>query len=606
MSLKRRFTINFVLVRSIPAFLSAVVLLVLGYLTLGYLKLKDVRAEFERTLARAATVAAAIADRSVPRDASEPGPERLERAARWMGNDGVRAALIVRDEAGALTARTGAPEALLDAGFAGADTGEGRGMVVGGDSLYLGVRHRAPGAGTVEVYVPLDSLYLARITHPLGIDLRVTAQPHVFVGAGGLRIDHRTSWTDHQVQARSIEPDPWVNARRHGFLARTYLPAGDWSRPPEGTQRGAIELYLQTGLWGLLRSASRSLTAIYANIFTLLFVVVATFVISMAEQFAVRSGRSIIQAVLDEMTALRNAAERFGAGDLEYRLPVHGKDEFSVVATSFNDMAANLERQQRELAAKERLEQELAVARDIQQRFLPQQAPALEGLDVAGVSIPSREVGGDLFYWFTHPDGSLGFTLGDVSGKSVPAALLMSNVLAALRSQAIDRIEIAESLARVNRLIIDQIEPGRFVTLFFGEVDTRTGALRYVSAGHTPALLLRAGGELEWLREGGVPLGVLPAASYATSAIRFERGDTLIVYSDGVTEAEGPASTAASPGASARSPGLFGEERLAAAVSARRGTPARAIVDGVLETVQRFANGTPQADDITLIVVRRV
>src|SRR5439155_22782904 len=102
-------------------------------------------------------------------------------------------------------------------------------------------------------------------------------------------------------------------------------------------------------------------------------------------------------------------AVRFVKGDVEYRLPVHGKDEFSVVATSFNDMAANLERQQRELAAKERLEQELAVARDIQQRFLPQQAPALEGLDVAGVSIPSREVGGDLSYWFTNPDGLPGF-----------------------------------------------------------------------------------------------------------------------------------------------------------------------------------------------------
>jgi sigma-B regulation protein RsbU (phosphoserine phosphatase) len=319
----------------------------------------------------------------------------------------------------------------------------------------------------------------------------------------------------------------------------------------------------------------------------------------MLESFAVRSGRSIVQAVLDEMTLLRRAAERFGAGDLDYRLPTQGKDEFSVVATSFNDMAASLKRQQEELVAKERLEEDLKVAREIQQRFLPQSAPGLAGLDVAGVSSPSREVGGDLFYWFAHDDGSLGFTLGDVSGKSVPAALLMSNVLSALRAQAIVRAEVAESLARTNRLIIDQIEPGRFVTLFYGEVDPRRSELHYASAGHNPPLLVRAGGALEWLREGGVPLGVLPEAEYTATRVAFALGDTLIVYSDGVTEAEGPAGAPSAPE-------LFGEERLAAAVGGLGERSAHEVLDAVLQAVEAFAAGRPQADDITVLVVRRV
>jgi len=259
---------------------------------------------------------------------------------------------------------------------------------------------------------------------------------------------------------------------------------------------------------------------------------------SIVESIAVRSGRSIVQAVVDEAATLRTAAERFGAGDLDYRVPVRGKDEFSVVAASFNQMAANLKRQREELIEAERVEEDLAVARGIQQRFLPQRAPELRDLDVAGISIPSREVGGDLYDWFPHADGKLGFTLGDVSGKSVPAALLMSNVLASLRAHSEMRVELAETLGRVNRFIVDQIEPGRFVTLFYAEADPSRETLRYASAGHNPPLVVRADGRVEWLREGGVPLGVTPEVTYSATTIEFAPGDTLIVYSDGITEAQ--------------------------------------------------------------------
>jgi len=377
------------------------------------------------------------------------------------------------------------------------------------------------------------------------------------------------------------------------------LSAGEWDRAADEGRGGAVELYLETTVLGMLKTAGRGLRAFSGNLITLAIVLAGLLAFSMLESFAVRSGRSIVQAVLDEMILLRRAAERFGAGDLGYRLPVTGKDEFSVVAGSLNEMAASLKRQQEELVAKERLEEDLRVAREIQQRFLPQGAPGLAGLDVAGVSLPSREVGGDLFYWFAHDDGSLGLALGDVSGKSVPAALLMSNVLSALRAQAMQRIDVAESLTRTNELIIDQIELGRFVTLFYGEVDPRAGELRYACAGHNPPLLLRAGGGIEWLREGGVPIGVLPRAEYAAARVPFAPGDTLIVYSDGVTEAEGPANTPTAPD-------LFGEERLAAVAAGGGDASARERIDALLQAVERFASGTPQADDIRVLVVRRV
>ncbi len=416
----------------------------------------------------------------------------------------------------------------------------------------------------------------------------------MFVGSSGVRVEGDSAWARHVVTVRAPEPGSDESRPGRWFLGRSYIPVGDWSRASRGTERRAVELGLTTTEGSLIRTLFISLGGLSANIVTLGILLGLGFMISMIEGFAVRSGRSIVQAVVDEAASLRAAAERFGRGELDYRLPVRGKDEFGVVAASLNDMAASLMRQRQELAAAERMEEDLAVARGIQQRFLPQQSPRVAGLDVAGVSLPSREVGGDLFYWFTHEDGSLGFTLGDVSGKSVPAALLMSNVLAALRAQAMLHVDLAESVARVNRFIVDQVEPGRFVTLVYGEVEPAGGTLRYASAGHNPPLLIRMDGRIEWLQEGGLPLGVKVDATYSASSIRFERGDTLIAYSDGVTEAMGPGG------------GFFGEDRLAAMALTQQGKGAKPTIDALLEAVRAFAAGAPQADDITIVVVRRV
>ncbi len=610
LSLKRRFTVNFFLVRSIPAFMSALVIFGLLYLGLGYLRVREVRAGFDRTLARTGTVATALAADPRAREGDTRTLEHLSTAASWLGADGARAHIVVRDSVGLIAATAGTPMSIESgdftgtdsatvAAFRGSDSTIVSGLLPAGGTMYLAARRFDRSGIAAEVFIPIDSVYLAAIMRPVGGDLTMRALPNVFVGGHGIKIDDDTSWVARPIEVRIPDRGSSRSSGRW-FLARTYLPAGDWGRVHLFTQRGAIELEIKTTLRGFITRAIQSFGGFASNLYTLGIVIGVLLIISMVESFAVRSGRSIAQAVLDEVNELRTAAERFGAGDLDYRLPVKGKDEFAVVATSFNQMAANLKMQREELVVAERIEEDLAVARGIQQRFLPQSLPGLAGLDVAGVSIPSREVGGDLFYWFTHEDGSLGFTLGDVSGKSVPAALLMSNVLAGLRAQALMRIELAQTLGRVNQLIFDQIEPGRFVTLFYGEIDPLRGELRYASAGHNPPLLLRAGGTIEWLRDGGVPLGVLADATYATTTVRFDSGDTLIVYSDGVTEAEGPAD-AALPG----EPGMFGEDRLAATVAAQRGRPARVMLDGVLSAVETFAHGTAQADDITLVVVKR-
>jgi sigma-B regulation protein RsbU (phosphoserine phosphatase) len=221
-------------------------------------------------------------------------------------------------------------------------------------------------------------------------------------------------------------------------------------------------------------------------------------------------------------------------------------------------------------------------------------------MDVAGVSIPSREVGGDLFYFLPLDEGRLGVALGDVSGKSVPAALLMSNVLAALRTEARLRGEVNESLSRINELIVEQVEPGRFVTLFYGIVDSGAGEVRYASAGHNPPLRVSVSGEVTWLDNSGVPLGVVPDARYASATASFQPGDVLVLYSDGITEAM----KLRAKGSTGDDMEFFDEDRLVEIVLKVRTRSATEIIAGILEAVARFAGDTPQADDMTLVVIR--
>lgn len=595
-SLKRRFTINFMLVRSVPSLLAALLLAGVFYFTTGMLKASTVRHRFEETQARAATIAEALAaDPSIRAGVSA---ERLAAIARWMGDDGRGAHVVVRADSLVAAHTPRAPAAVLARALDVPDSVM-RGLAVRGDTIYLAAARRSADRRTLECWVPIDTSYLARVRRETGGDLRLTALPNTFTGVGRVEFASDSAWTTQRVRVAASDPARDTRTRPW-FLNRTYLETGDWSGRRTGARRGAIELQIATTPRALLSSTIRSFAAPSSLVVIGILFVIGT-LISMIESFAVRSGRSILDAVLEEIGTLRHAALEFGRGHLGYRLPVKGKDELSVVASSFNDMAASLEQKQRELLETERFEEDLAVARQIQRRFLPQEAPRLTGLDVAGVSLPSREVGGDLFYWFTHDDGSLGFVLGDVSGKSVPAALLMSNVLAALRTQALDRVDLAKSLARTNRLIVDQVEPGRFVTLFHGEADPARGTLHYASAGHNPPLLIRAGGALEWLREGGLPLGVDAGASYTVASTRFEAGDTLLVYSDGVTEA----TAGSAPLANRDGDAMFGEERLADAARGSAGRSARATLDALLAAVESFSGGLAQADDVTIVVVRR-
>ncbi len=266
-----------------------------------------------------------------------------------------------------------------------------------------------------------------------------------------------------------------------------------------------------------------------------------------------------------------------------------------LLALFANQAAAAIEtaRLHQDALEKERIESELELAAAIQREILPRSLPAIPGVELAAANIPARHIGGDYYDVFPLSRGRVGFLVADVSGKGVPAALLVSTVHAAVHLQIEQAATIVELVTRIDRHLRRFAATRKFLTLFFGLLEPDTGSLRYVSAGHNPALLVRESGSVERLDSTGVPVGMLPNASWKEETQSLSPGDLLCVYSDGITEAADAADEE------------YGLDRLAREIVARRALPVRQISDEVLASVADFARGVPQYDDQTLLFVRR-
>lgn len=245
------------------------------------------------------------------------------------------------------------------------------------------------------------------------------------------------------------------------------------------------------------------------------------------------------------------------------------------------------------------VEQEMALAASIQQELFPQKMPEPDGYNVAAQSRPARVCGGDYYDALAvgsengTPVSKYLFCVADVSGKGLPAALLMSNMQASLRALAGQTRSLTELAAQINELLHAASPANKFVTALLLEVDTATGAGRYVNAGHNECILLRHEGRAtELLKSTGLPLGMLPGSSYEEQSFELRAGDILALYSDGVSEAYN------------KDEEEWGEARLLDHLATVAAEPAQQIVDSVFEAIDRFADGTPQHDDITLLVLK--
>jgi phosphoserine phosphatase RsbU/P len=272
------------------------------------------------------------------------------------------------------------------------------------------------------------------------------------------------------------------------------------------------------------------------------------------------------------------------------------KDDLGMLTVMANVAAIRIEQSRfAELEkARQIMERDLEQAAMIQRQYLPSKAPLVPGLELAGYNAPCRTVGGDYYDFFAYPTGRVAMVLGDVSGKGMAASLMMMGLQARVQVLIDEPEDLAATITRLNRITAANCPPARFITLFLCVLDGNTGELVYTNAGHNAPLVLRAAGNYEALTEGGPPLGILGEFSYQQYRARLEPGDLLAIYSDGVTEAVSPEDEE------------FEIDHLARSIHSRRSEPAAEIIARVNEDILRFTRGAPAADDVTLIVARRL
>ncbi len=249
-----------------------------------------------------------------------------------------------------------------------------------------------------------------------------------------------------------------------------------------------------------------------------------------------------------------------------------------------------------EVAQRERLNREVEIAREVQERLFPQKLPIIWGLDYAGHCRPALGVGGDYYDFLALPEGKLGIAIGDVSGKGIAAALMMASLQASLRGEATRAPEnLAAAVSSINRLVYEASSSNRYATFFYGQYDPAQGRFDYVNAGHNPPMLFHGAGEnttVTRLEPGGTVIGLLESSRYEQGSVRLGPGDVLIAFTDGISEAMDPNDEE------------WGEDRLIDAIRGCSISSAQQLLECVFDAATRFAGTAPQHDDMTLVVVR--
>lgn len=476
-------------------------------------------------------------------------------------------------------------------------------LFVGGKVLW-GARASAPlGDGSrlrADLFREIPFGRLTEAEQILGAPARINALVRVSTEGRGVTIGaidaesreearaDRELWEEAGLASESEEAGAgrWVPGATLISLAYFDAEEGAWAeRLALVTSRAAPrDIWTGVSSWDQNRL---SLAGLIALLFiALLFLLVVGGVLGMV----VSMNRAIAVAI----GGLTRGTRRIRDGAFDHRIEVDGEDELARLGAEFNRMAEGLEVGRRLALEKERVEQELAIAKEIQRKLLPESAPDLAGLEAAGISIPAREVGGDYFDFLLVGDGNLATVIADVSGKGVPAALLMSSLRASLHAGAASGIDPAATAARLNGFVYASTKAENFITGFFGVVSPADGEVRFANAGHEPPLLLRGEGRVEPVEGGGLMLGAFPEAPYEEIRFRLEPGELMLLYTDGVTEAMN------------RDEEFYGEERLRRALGAGEGRSAAAVLRELVEDVGRFTDGAEPSDDITLVAVRRV
>ena len=515
----------------------------------------------------------------------------------------------------------------------------------GSPSLRAVVRARGEGrAVTVLLVVPVSRALVRQMRESTGLAVRP-----FFLGADGAEVvvnKTRIGTTYASIgrvgaQRRDAEnPDGVylvegdrrvrVDFRRDQFgeavgaRPPVILPATNWADGRESLRAAFIcdfdawlvgsQLFGQGGVGRALQGA--------------IFVVAVFFLV--LELLALLSAGWMTRAVTVAVHRLHRATQSVKRGDFSHRVRVRSHDQLGELAEAFNEMSAEIEELLRERVKHERLEREIEIAAEVQAQLFPREVPKLQGAEIAGECRAARGVAGDYYDYVRVAPGLVAVALGDVSGKGISAALVMSNMQAALRAQATilserlklarevavstvaagdaggpvefelpcgvvgadDGCAVSEMAASLNDQLCRSTDSNRFVTAFVALYDDAARRLRYTNAGHNAPFLIRAGGAAERLEAGGIVLGAFDWASYEEAAAELAAGDVLLLFSDGITEAQNAAGEE------------YGDERLLRLASSNRHLSADGLRAAIFRDIEEWSGGRERDDDQTVVILK--
>ncbi len=503
---------------------------------------------------------------------------------------------------GALPSPQAALPAWSQPGFSGVVEQNGRLYLRAVDGFSFGPENTPRHSLRVAVSAPLSHDRLDTIARNLGV---------VSIVAGSaLRTDETELEAKPKRQPGPFAPVSGGSISRSAFLVdlpvlfTAPMPCVQW-------QTGA---HLPT----FVAVASRA-SLLYSRLFSTsvrIGALVRTILIAIAVLFALLEGLALAMALRLSRTITRSVADLYQAttaidrGHLDHRIPVRRRDQLGALAASFNKMSSSLADLLEQQRQKQRLENELSIAQQVQNNLFPPSPIHLPGFELHGVCKPARTVSGDYYDFLLASEGEICFTLGDISGKGISAALLMASLHAAVRafssadgnadeeagahgSAPFRLTSPARMLTLLNRHLLASTQPEKYATLFLACYNSATRRLTYANGGQPPPLLLRAQGQVQRLDCGGSVIGLLPGVIYEEATITLAPGDLVVAYSDGITEPENAF-------------GEFGEERLLQLVSTLRRDSLANISRHTMRALHSWIGDAEQPDDITLVLARQL
>ena len=627
--LRNRLLVTYVFIGVIPVLLIATIALGVGYLFAGqfatYLATSDIHSELRALEAANASIAAeyahslAAGDRkpNLPalRDARAESRWGERRVTAWYGEQ----AILLQGPAG--TPPLARPDWAKE---------DFRSVTFDNAGVYLRVANTVTAGGkslTVVSSEPLDAARLQEITSHFGevtltdIGARTEDRTQRVGGERAARITVRKESTPLEqaaagmhmpkVTAGSLPPAAASVDPEFSFIS--LFPVTDWGDGQSHTE-GLIVHSRLSALYGRLFRTLGQMTQviIYAIAGTAIF-------FAIIELVALFIGLGLTRTITKSVAELYKGTQHVNRGDFSYRIPVRSKDQLAALETSFNSMNESLERLMAAEKEKQRMENELAIAQEVQAQLFPKQITDMTSLEVYGLCQPARTVSGDYYDFLPLGAERLGIAVGDISGKGISAALLMATVHSAVRAYEFGRMPStaghlvaagatstrslettsapnngfspANVLSVLNRQLYHSTPTEKYATLFLSVYDARTRRLHYSNAGHLPPIIIRQDRSLRRLDTPGLVVGLFDAQNYEEDAISLTPGEVFLAYSDGVTEPENEF-------------GEFGEERLIEIVRDHRHLPLADIADLVTGAVKEWIGSGEQPDDITIVLAR--